>query len=115
MTALHAEHELRVVTAEDADGGLRLSLVGQAHRSCIDLRDVVVAALRCEPPRVEIDLRALEAIDHEGAAFLLACSRLAKHLGVEYRLTRPHGPVADVLAEMTAEDQDQCLLRFKSG
>lgn len=117
MTALYPDHALRVVTAEDADGGLRLSLVGQADRSCIDLRDIVVAALRCEPPRVEIDLRALEAIDAEGAAFLLACGRLAKHLGVEYRLSRPHGPVAAVLAQATDRiaDDKLCLLPFKSG
>lgn len=91
-------HEFRVVTAEDADGGLRLSLLGQVDSHCVDLRDVVEAALRSEPPRVEIDLRDLDAIDTEGVDFLLACRRLAELLGVEYRLSRAQGQVAVALS-----------------
>jgi anti-anti-sigma regulatory factor len=98
--SLPADYGLRVVTAADADGGLRLSLVGRVDGSCIDLRDVVVAALRTEPPRVEIDLRHLEAIDTTGAGFLLACRRLAEVLGVEYRLSRPNPAVGAALAEV---------------
>ena len=89
-----------VVTAEDADGGLRLSLIGRVDDSTLDLRDVVVAALRSEPPRVEIDLRALDAIDLERASFLLACHRVAELLGVEYRVSSARGEVAAVLARL---------------
>ncbi|MDQ3756230.1 MAG: STAS domain-containing protein [Actinomycetota bacterium] len=100
---LSAGSGLRVVTAADADGGLRLSLVGRVDASCIDLRDVVVAALRAEPPRVEIDLRNLDAIDTAGAEFLLACRRLAELLGVEYRLSRPNRAVGAALGSGSDE------------
>lgn len=102
MTATDAvtAGSFHVVTAEDADGGLRLSLVGRVDGTSLDLRDVVVAALRSEPPRVEIDLRALEAIDAERASFLLACHRVAELLGVEYRVSSARGEVAAVLAHV---------------
>lgn len=103
MTAIEAvpgSDGFHVVTAEDADGGLRLSLIGRAEGSCLDLRDVVVAALRSEPPRVEIDLRDLAAIDPERAGFLLACRRIAELLGVEYRVSSAGGEVAAVLARL---------------
>lgn len=91
--------ELHVVTAEDADGGLRLSVHGHFTSDCLDLRDVVLAALKSEPPRVEVDLAGLRAIDAEAAAFLLACGRLARLLGVEYRLTRVGDEAADALGQ----------------
>lgn len=102
MTAIEAvaADGFHVVTAEDADGGLRLSLIGRVDDNSLDLRDVVVAALRSAPPRVEIDLRALDAIDLEWASFLLACHRVAEMLGVEYRVSSARGEVAAVLAHV---------------
>lgn len=83
-----------VTTAADADGGLRLSLYGELTTTSLDLRDVVLAALHSEPPRVELVLAGLSRIDSAGAAFLVACGRMAKILGIEYRLTRPPPDVA---------------------
>ena len=91
-----------VVTAEDADGGLRLSPFGAVDSSCAGLRDVVIAALQSEPPRVEVELAGLAAIDAEVASFLHACGRMARLLGVEYRLTRPNPVVAATLAATAA-------------
>lgn len=88
-----------VVTAENADGGLRLSLFGRVDSGCVNLRDVVIAALQSEPPRVEVELSGLEVIDAEVASFLLACGRMARLMSIEYRLTRPNEAVAAALAD----------------
>ena len=91
-----------VVTAEDADGGLRLSLFGRADSRSTSLRDIVIAALQSEPPRVEVELSGVTELDEEAASFLVACGRMARLMGVEFRLTRADGQVAAALAAATA-------------
>ena len=103
MAPLRPSSDFAVVTAEDADGGLRLTVYGDVTEACLDLRDVVLAALKSEPPRVEVELSGVDEVDADGAAFLLACGRMAKLLGIEYRLTRMNDEVAALLAAHTTD------------
>ena len=80
--------ETSIVVATDADGGLRISPVGALADAAVrSLNEAISGGLRAGAPRVEVDLRAVTRLDDEGRRVLDAGSRIARHLGVELRVT----------------------------
>lgn len=84
--------DARIVVAYDADGGLRISPTGAlAGAVVVSLNDTVVAGLRAAAPRVEIDLRSVTACDADAIRVLDASRRIARHIGIELRITGGSG------------------------
>ena len=80
--------DARITVATDADGGLRISPSGTlAGAAVVALNDTVAAGLRAGAPRVEVDLRAATVCDAEALRVLDASGRIARHLGIELRVT----------------------------
>ena len=78
----------RFVVASDADGGLRISPTGPlADDAVATLHEAIHGGLRAGVPRIEVDLRAVTRCDDEGRRVLAAGRRVARHLGVELRVT----------------------------
>ena len=80
--------DARINVATDADGGLRISPSGMlAGAAVVALNDTVAAGLRAGAPRVEVDVRAVTGCDAEALRVLDASGRIARHLGIELRVT----------------------------
>lgn len=80
--------EARITVATDADGGLRISPSGALTGSSVaSLNQTVAAGLRAGAPRVEIDVRGVTTCDADALRVLDASRRIARHLGIELRVT----------------------------
>jgi anti-anti-sigma regulatory factor len=78
----------RFVVAHDADGGLRISPIGPlSEDAAATLHEAIHGGLRAGAPRIEVDLRSVTTCDDEGRRVLAAGRRVARHLGVELRVT----------------------------
>ena len=84
--------ETRIVVASDADGGLRISPTGALVGAVVlSLNETLTAGLRSAVPRLEIDLRAVTVCDTEALRVIEAGRRIARHLGIELRVTGGSG------------------------
>ena len=57
----------------------------------VSLNDTIVAGLRAPAPRVEVDLRSVTACDADALRVLEAGRRIARHVGIELRITGGSG------------------------
>ena len=77
-----------LVVCNDADGGLRLSPSGDLGRAeSQQLNEAIIGALRAGVPRLEVDLRAASDVEAHADRALRAGAALARHLGIEFRVT----------------------------
>ena len=95
-----AFEKFELLVCNDADGGLRLSPSGSLDDAgaCQRLNEAIIGALRTGVTRLEVDLRDAASIDDTVGRVLRAGQSLARHLGVEFRITGvatrlgPEGP-----------------------
>lgn len=85
-----------VTVCSDADGGMRLTPSATVDfDACQRLNEAVIAALRSGVPRLEVDLRDAAAAADDINRVLHAGELLARHLSVEFRVTRTDGEQCD--------------------
>ena len=84
-----AFERFELVVCNDADGGLRLSPTGALDddAACQRLNEAIIGALRSGVARLEVDLRGASSVLGPVRRVLRAGASLARHLGVEYRVT----------------------------